>query len=150
SHFYTEWFLCFMTNDHYSMNDDKERKKYQELLKAWTSCFETDQSKFHVMMMKINKLMDPFVSAPIGSNAEKCCELFVHQMIDICFKQGKIFMTSKFKKTRCILMSLTCSAIFCKSNFYVKALLSIILISFCWKKSSRHVSGTKLILFFFL
>ncbi|CAF1226527.1 unnamed protein product [Rotaria sordida] len=90
SHFYIEWFLYFMTNDNFSMNDDNERREYQNLIKVWTSYFEHDQSKLHVMMIKIDALLEPFMSAQTGSNQEKCRELFVHHMIDICFKQGKI------------------------------------------------------------
>ncbi|CAF1476494.1 unnamed protein product [Rotaria sordida] len=79
-----------MTNDNFSMNDDNERQEYQNLIKVWTSYFEHDQSKLHVMMIKIDALLEPFMSAQTGSNQEKCRELFVHHMIDICFKQGKI------------------------------------------------------------
>ncbi len=98
SSFYVAWFLHFMTNDNYSMNDDHERQQYQELIKAWTHGFEHDYSKLHVIIMKIDKLLDPFRSAPTGSNLEKCCELFIHHMIDICFNQGKISFSDKSRK----------------------------------------------------
>lgn len=93
SDFYVAWFLCFLTDVNYSMNSENEQKEYEELIKTWMSSFCYNEPQLCVMMMKVDKLLEPFRSVQTGSDHEKCCKILVHHLVNVCFKQGKIYKT---------------------------------------------------------
>ncbi|CAF1519847.1 unnamed protein product [Adineta ricciae] len=91
SHYYCEWFSCFIMNDTYSMNVDQQRQDYEQLVKEWTSCVERDIHIFGAVLKELDKLIESLQSMTNNDDGNKCCEIFINHLVDICCKTDSIF-----------------------------------------------------------
>jgi len=95
--FHYEWFLWFMTSGNYSMDDEHQRREYEQLLKQWTSYFERKSYMLDKVIMKLDGLLNSFPPMLCDSDKNNCFKIFVHHMIDICFKPGKKLSLHRWK-----------------------------------------------------
>ncbi|CAF1516293.1 unnamed protein product [Rotaria magnacalcarata] len=112
SHFYCEWFSCFIANSSYSMNDDQQRQDYQQLIKQWASCFEGNRDKLDSMFTELDKLLNSFQSMPNDS------ELIFHVLQNglIRVKNEYFIEKSKMKFIDTILTSVNADDLKCLNS----------------------------------